>query len=126
ANDLGFIAIIENGKLKGFNVTAGGGMGMTFGINTTYPRLGDVLGYIPKNKTVQVAEAILIVQRDYGNREDRKNARLKYTIDRLGFDNFINLVEKQSGIKLEKAKDFKFVSNGDNFEWIKDEKGKSH
>jgi sulfite reductase (NADPH) hemoprotein beta-component len=126
ANDLGFIAIIENGKLKGFNVTAGGGMGITFGINTTYPRLGDVLGYIPKNKTVRVAEAILIVQRDNGNREDRKNARLKYTIDRLGLDSFVNLVEKQSGIKFEKAKDFKFVSNGDNFEWIKDEKGKSH
>jgi sulfite reductase (NADPH) hemoprotein beta-component len=119
ANDLGLIAIGENGKLTGFNVAIGGGMGMTFGNPSTYPRLATVIAFIPINEAVNVAEKIVIIQRDYGNRSDRKNARLKYTLDKMGVDNFKNELQKRLGYYLQEPRPYEFTSNGDVYGWEK-------
>ena len=79
ANDVGFIAIIgEDGELAGFNVTAGGGMGVTHGNKKTYPRTGSILGFVTPEKGVAVAEKIMIVQRDNGNRVEYVSAYFAY------------------------------------------------
>jgi sulfite reductase (NADPH) hemoprotein beta-component len=119
ANDLGFIAIAESGRLLGFNVTMGGGMGMSHGDKSTYPRLGDVVGFCAPEQAVAVAEAVLLAQRDLGDRRNRKNARLKYTIDRLGLDVFKGEVERRMGFALAPARPFVFNSNGDRYGWVK-------
>lgn len=126
ANDLGFIAILEAGKLVGFNVTAGGGMGTTHGDKTTYPRLGSEFGYIPKEKLLDVATAIVTVQRDWGNRVDRKHARLKYTIDTHGLENYIAEVEKRAGIKFETTRPVVFTQQGDRYGWVQGTDSKWH
>ncbi len=119
ANDIGLIAIGENNTLSGFNVAAGGGMGMTFGNPGTYPRLADLIGYIGKDKVLEVVEKIVIIQRDFGNRSDRKNARLKYTIDNMGTEAFKTELHKRLGYSLEEARPFQFTSNGDEYGWVK-------
>lgn len=119
ANDMGFIAIIEDGELKGFNVTAGGGMGTTHGDVKTYPRTGTDFGFINKEDTLKIAEAILTTQRDFGNRSDRKQSRLKYTIDRIGIAKYIEEVESRSGVKFAPAKPVTFTQQGDRFGWVK-------
>lgn len=126
SNDLGFIAIVENGKLIGYNLTVGGGMAYTFGNNKTYPRVADVVGFFPKEQIVEVAEAVLIFQRDHGNRSERKNARLKYTIDRRGLEFFHAELDRIKGIKLEPAKPYKFETLGDKYGWSKSEDGLWH
>ncbi len=124
SNDIGLIAIGKGDKLEGFNIAIGGGLGMTFTEPGTYPRLGDVVGYAPYDKTLEVVEEIVKLQRDYGNRENRRKARLKYTVDRLGPAEFKGLLEKRLGYSLEKAKTYKFTSNGDVFGWKKAKNGK--
>ena len=121
SNDLGFIAIVENGKLTGYNLAVGGGMAFTFGNNATYPRIGNVAGYFTKEKIVEVAEAVLVFQRDHGNRSERKNARLKYTIDRLGLEFFKSEIERTHGINLLPAKAYEFITLGDKFGWSQGE-----
>ncbi len=124
SNDLGLIAIDHNDKLAGFNLVIGGGMGMTFTEKGTYPRLGDLVGYVPYDKTIEIIEEVVKLQRDYGNRENRKKARLKYTIDRIGASEFKKLLEKRLGYSLEKPKPYLFESNGDVFGWKKSKSGK--
>lgn len=119
SQDLGFIAIVEEGKLTGFNVVVGGGMGMTHGERKTYPQIGRVIGFCTKEQVVDVAEKVVLVQRDYGNRSDRKYARLKYTIDSRGIGWFKNELESRLGWKLQKEKPFHFTHNGDRYGWIK-------
>jgi sulfite reductase (NADPH) hemoprotein beta-component len=119
ANDLGFIAIAEKDRLVGFNVTVGGGMGMTHGEKATYPRLGDVLGFCRPEDVTAVAEAVMTVQRDHGDRQNRKHARLKYTIDDHGIDWFKSQVEARWGRSFGAAKPFVFESNGDRLGWTK-------
>lgn len=126
ANDLGFIAIVENGKLEGFNISVGGGMGMSFGNEKTYPRLGTVIGYTPKETAVEVAKAVLLVQRDQGNRSDRKNARLKYTIDRMGIDRFRLAVNEQLGWELPAERPYTFKTLGDRYGWQQSADGLWH
>ncbi|TFY51258.1 hypothetical protein EVJ58_g10664, partial [Rhodofomes roseus] len=127
ANDVGFIAIVgKDGNLVGFNVTAGGGMGVTHGNKKTYPRLGSVLGFCTVEQGVEVAEKIMLVQRDNGNRDDRKNARLKYTIDRMGLENFKAEVERLLGYHLAPAQPFTFDRNVDDYGWHTGEDGKHH
>jgi len=126
SNDLGFIAIIENGELVGYNVTVGGGMAYTFGNKNTYPRVADVVGYIPKEKIVQVSEAVLVFQRDHGNRSDRKNARLKYTVDRLGLDYFRSELKRTHNLQLAESKPYKFTTLGDKFGWSQGADGQWH
>jgi sulfite reductase (NADPH) hemoprotein beta-component len=124
SNDLGLIAIDHNDKLAGFNLVIGGGMGMTFTEKGTYPRLGDLVGYVPYDKTIEIIEEVVKLQRDYGNRENRKKARLKYTIDRIGASEFKKLLENRLGYSLEKPKPYLFESNGDVFGWKKSKSGK--
>jgi sulfite reductase (NADPH) hemoprotein beta-component len=124
ASDLGFIVIEEKGKLTGFNVCVGGGMGATFGDDSTYPRLADVIGFIPPEEIVNVSEAVITIQRDYGNRLNRKNARIKYTIDSRGLDWFINELNNRLGYLLPKPKPFHFDTNGDSYGWLKGTNGK--
>jgi len=125
-NDLGFIAIADNDVLTGFNVTAGGGMGATHGEPDTYPRLASDLGFIKPDDTLKVAEAILTTQRDFGNRESRKHARLKYTIDRMGVDAFRKEVEARSGVTFEPVVPVTFTQQGDRLGWVEGEDGKHH
>ncbi|MFM7085009.1 MAG: NADPH-dependent assimilatory sulfite reductase hemoprotein subunit [Hyphomicrobium sp.] len=117
AHDLGYIAIVEKGDVIGWNVTVGGGMGMTHGELDTFPRTADLLGFCLPHQAVNVAEKVLTVQRDWGNRALRKNARLKYTIERVGLEAFRTEVEKRLGFKLEKSRPFKFTSTGDKIGW---------
>lgn len=126
SNDIGLIAIENHGLLEGFNVAVGGGLGMTFGNNKTYPRLANVIGYIPKEKVIDVAEKIVLVQRNLGNREDRKNARLKYTIDRIGIEQFKEEVHKLLGYSLEEARPYQFISSGDTYGWKRGSNGNWH
>jgi len=95
-------------------------------MKTTYPRLGDVIGFCTPEQGVDVAEKIMLVQRDNGNRSNRKNARLKYTIDRMGLDNFVADMESRLGYRLQPAKEFKFDSNIDEFGWTTGSDGKHH
>lgn len=126
SQDLGFITIVENGEITGFNVTAGGGMGMTHGDPLTYPRLADVLGFCTTQDLLRVAEAVVATQRDFGDRGNRKHARLKYTIDDRGIDWFRGEVERRSGISFGEAKPFGFVGNGDIYGWQRDDSGDWH
>ncbi|MEP6939557.1 MAG: NADPH-dependent assimilatory sulfite reductase hemoprotein subunit, partial [Rudaea sp.] len=119
ANDLGFIALIDaSGALLGYNVTVGGGLGATHGEPGTYPRLADALGFVAPDRVQQVAEAVVTTQRDFGGRADRKHARLKYTIDDLGFAWFKTEVERRLGAPLRPARPYHFERNGDRFGWI--------
>ena len=117
ANDIGLIAIVENEVLRGYNIAIGGGFGMTFGMPETYPRLASVIGFVEKDKAVEVCEKVMTVQRDWGNRENRKFSRLKYTIDRVGLDVFKAEVEKRLGYTFEAEKPYHFTQNGDIFGW---------
>ncbi|MDG5473670.1 assimilatory sulfite reductase (NADPH) hemoprotein subunit [Jeotgalibacillus sp. ET6] len=125
SQDLGFIAIIEDGKLQGFNVTAGGGMGMTHGDTATYPQLARVIGFCPVDKVPEIAEKIITIQRDYGNRSERKNARFKYTIDRHGVPWLQQELNARLGWNLEEARPFHFDHNGDRYGWLEND-GKWH
>jgi sulfite reductase (NADPH) hemoprotein beta-component len=124
ANCLGFIAIIEDGKLAGFNVTVGGGMGMTHGNEKTFPRLADVMAFCTPEQAVAVAEKIVTIQRDHGKREERTNARFKYTVERLGVDWIREELETRLGYKLEDKRDYTFTSTGDRYGWVEGSNGK--
>lgn len=126
SQDLGFIAIVEKEKIVGYNVVVGGGLGSTFGMPETYPRLGNVIGFCAVEKVVDVAEKVILVQRDNGNRQNRKQARLKYTIDRLGVETFKSELEKYLGYNLEKERAYKLDRNGDNYGWKKGTDNKWH
>lgn len=124
ANDIGLIAIIENNELKGFNIAIGGGLSSTHGNPDTYPRLATVIGFTDtEEKTLKTVYEILTVQRDYGNREDRKKARLKYTLDKYGVEFFKEEVEKRIGFKLEPAREFKFTERKDYYGWEQNHEG---
>lgn len=126
AHDIGFIAIEEKGALVGWNVTVGGGMGMTHGDTNTFPRLADVLGYCTPEDAVAVAEAVMTTQRDWGNRSERKRARLKYTIEDRGLDAFRKEVEKRVGKPLGEPRPFVFRSTGDEIGWAQGHDKKWH
>ncbi|MDJ0758739.1 MAG: NADPH-dependent assimilatory sulfite reductase hemoprotein subunit [Woeseiaceae bacterium] len=126
AQDLGFIAIVEQGRLVGYNVTVGGGMGMSHGEPATYPRLGSVLGFCSTGDFLQVAEAVVTTQRDFGDRTNRKHARLKYTIDDRGVDWFRDEVESRCGFALEAPRAYAFTGNGDAYGWQRGDDGRWH
>jgi sulfite reductase (NADPH) hemoprotein beta-component len=127
AQDLGFIAILDAaGRVAGYNVTVGGGMGMTHGEPDTYPRTADVMGFCRPEDAVAVAEAVVTVQRDWGDRTNRKHARLKYTIEDRGLAAFRTEVERRIGKALKKPRPFQFDSTGDRYGWTEGEDGRSH
>src|SRR5438445_2215868 len=116
-NDLGFAAIAENGKLLGYNLLAGGGLGMSHGNAATFPRLADVIGFLTPEHVEAAAKAVLTIHRDFGDRTNRKHARLKYVIAERGVDWFRSEVEHRIGFKLEPARPFEFTKQGDVLGW---------
>ena len=124
ANCLSFIAIVEGGKLVGFNVAVGGGMGMTHGAEDTYPRLADVIGFCTVDQVTDVAEKVVMVQRDFGCRSERKHARMKYTVDDHGPDWILAKLNEYLGYDLEPVREFKFEDNGDRYGWVEGVNGK--
>jgi sulfite reductase (NADPH) hemoprotein beta-component len=123
-NDLGLIAIIKDNKLEGFNIAIGGGMSATHGNPDHYPRLGSVIGFVDtKEKLLKAIYEILTIQRDYGNRSDRKVARLKYTVDRLGLPWWKEELEKRAGFKLKKERPFSFDRRSDYYGWEQNHEG---
>jgi sulfite reductase (NADPH) hemoprotein beta-component len=127
AQDLGFIAILDpDGHVAGWNVTVGGGMGMTHGEPDTYPRTADVMGFCLTGDAVAVAEAVVTVQRDWGDRANRKHARLKYTIEDRGLSAFRAEVERRVGKPLQPPRPFAFTSTGDRYGWTEGEDGRAH
>ncbi|MDO5070824.1 MAG: assimilatory sulfite reductase (NADPH) hemoprotein subunit, partial [Neisseria zoodegmatis] len=121
ANDLNFVAIGENGKLVGFNVLVGGGLSMEHGNTKTYPDTAKEFGFVPLEKTLDAAAAVVSVQRDWGNRSDRKNAKTRYTLERVGVDVFIEEVENRMGAKFEPVRPYQFTSRGDRIGWVQGE-----
>lgn len=119
ANDMNFIAIAENGELIGFNVLVGGGLAMTHGDTATFPRLASEFGFIYLKDTLAVAEAIVTTQRDWGNRTERKNAKTKYTLERVGVETFKQEVERRSGVIFEAIRPYQFTQRGDQIGWLK-------
>jgi len=127
AHDLGYIAIADDkGGIAGWNVTVGGGMGMTHGEEDTYPRTADVMGFCATKDAVKIAEAVVTVQRDWGDRKNRKHARLKYTIEDRGLEAFRAEVQRRAGVKLAPPKPFTFTSTGDRYGWSQGDNGRSH
>ena len=126
SQDLGFIAIISAGMLHGFNVCVGGGLGTTHGEPATYPRRGDVIGFVTPEQLLAVAEAVVTTQRDFGDRSNRKHARLKYTIDTRGLEWFVGEVQRRAGFTLAAARPFEFTSSGDQFGWRTSAEGFGH
>jgi len=126
ANDLGFVAIADGGRLIGFNVSAGGGMGATHGDRATFPRLADVLGFVEPDQTLAVTEAVVTTQRDFGDRLNRSQARLKYTIERMGLETFRAEVERRAGLRFEPARQARFTDQGDRYGWVQGQDGRWH
>jgi sulfite reductase (NADPH) hemoprotein beta-component len=117
AHCLGFIAIAEGDRLVGFNVTVGGGMGASHGDSTTHPRVADEIGFCTPEQLLEVAEQVVRVQRDFGNRVERKHARLKYTIEHRGLPWFVEELTARLGYALAPARPVRFDHNGDRFGW---------
>jgi sulfite reductase (NADPH) hemoprotein beta-component len=126
ANDLNFIAIAEQGKLIGFNVLVGGGLAMTHGDKSTYPRRADDFGFVTLEHTLAVAAAVVTTQRDWGNRVNRKNAKTKYTLDRVGVEVFKAEVEKRAGIVFAASRPYEFTERGDRLGWVEGFDGRHH
>ncbi|WP_286927973.1 NADPH-dependent assimilatory sulfite reductase hemoprotein subunit [Flavobacterium sp. UBA4197] len=118
SNDIGLIAIIKDGQLKGFNIAIGGGLATTHGNPNTYSRLATIIGFTDTEaKTLKAVYEVLTIQRDYGNRSDRKLSRLKYTVDKLGVDNFKKELEKRIGFALLPEESYAFTERNDRYGW---------
>jgi sulfite reductase (NADPH) hemoprotein beta-component len=126
AHDLGFIAVVEDGRIAGYNVSVGGGMGMTHNVPATFPRLSDVIGLCAPEDVIGVAEHTLCIQRDYGNRKDRAHARFKYTIEDRGTDWFRAELERRLGRPLDTARAVQLVSSADRLGWVQGYDGRWH
>jgi len=126
ANCLSFIAIVEDGQLVGFNVAVGGGMGSSHGNDATYPRIADLIGFCTPEQVVDVAEKTVRVQRDFGDRTDRKHSRFKYTVDDHGVAWVLEKINAYLGYPLGPVRPFAFDGNGDRFGWVDDANGNSH
>lgn len=126
AHDLSFIAIVENGELQGYNVAVGGGMGVTHGDPKTYPRLATVVGFCKPEHVLKVSETIVKIQRDFGDRTDRKHARLKYTLDDQGEEWLHEQLVHRMGFSLSMARDYHFTHTGDRLGWQQTDDGLWH
>jgi sulfite reductase (NADPH) hemoprotein beta-component len=124
SNCLGFVAIAEQGQLAGYNLLAGGGLGMSYGTPATYPRLADVIGFVPRAQVVQAARAVLSIHRDFGDRSNRKHARLKFILQEKGVEWFRNQLQERLGFALEQARPVQFTRQGDLFGWHRQLNGK--
>ncbi|SUA55782.1 assimilatory sulfite reductase (NADPH) hemoprotein subunit [Oligella urethralis] len=118
ANDMSFVAIGDNGKLIGFNLLVGGGLSFEHGNTNTFPELAYEVGFVKLDDVLKVAESVVTTQRDWGNRSDRKNAKTRYTIQRVGLERFIAEVEKRAGITFGELRPYEFTSRGDRIGWV--------
>jgi sulfite reductase (ferredoxin) len=123
-NDLGFITHLKNGIVAGYTVVAGGGFGMTHGKTDTFPALAKPLFYVSREHAVKAAIAVVTAQRDYGNRTDRKRARLKYLIDERGLDWFRDEVLKRLDAPAEPPKKVHWDTVSDAYGWQEQGDGK--
>jgi sulfite reductase (NADPH) hemoprotein beta-component len=126
AHDLGLIAIVEGGRIAGYDVLVGGGMGMTHKIPATFPRLGNLVGFCAPQDAIAVAQHTMCIQRDYGDRGDRAHARFKYTIEDLGTDWFCEELARRLGKPLEPARPFHLETSGDRTGWLQGRDGLFH
>lgn len=126
ANDLNFVAIGEAGKLVGFNLLVGGGLAMTHGDQSTFPRKATEFGFLQTKDALAFAEAVLTTQRDWGNRSNRKNAKTKYTLEEVGVQTFKEEVERRAGVKLEPIRPYEFTGRGDRIGWVEGVDNKYH
>jgi sulfite reductase (NADPH) hemoprotein beta-component len=124
--DLGFIAIADETGLKGFNVVIGGGMGRTDQTPATYPRLADLIGFVTPEQVAATCDAVMTLQRDYGDRKDRAHARFKYTVDDRGLDWVKADIERRLGFALEAPRPYRFTTNGDAPGWQTGDDGRHH
>ena len=124
SNCLGFVGIPDGEKVVGYNVLVGGGLGMTHGKTTTYPRLADVIGFCSPDQVVQVAEEVVKIQRDFGDRTDRRHARMKYTVEDRGADWMLEELNRRLGWELQESREFNFDSTTDRYGWTEDSDGK--
>ncbi|WOD27032.1 NADPH-dependent assimilatory sulfite reductase hemoprotein subunit [Alloalcanivorax xenomutans] len=124
--DLGYIAVVDNGDLIGFNVCVGGGMGQLDNREDSYPRLAEEIGFIDADEAPAFAELVMGIQRDFGDRRDRHRARFKYTLDRLGLPWFLEELERRRGRPLEPARGIHFEHNGDRLGWQQGDDGLWH
>lgn len=125
-NDIGLVAIVKNDVLQGFNVAVGGGLGMTFGREDTYPRLATDIGFCKPGQVLTVCAEAMMIQRDFGNRQDRKLSRFKYTIDKFGLDWFTQALTERMGFKLTKTRKAVFTTTADQYGWHQDRQGQWH
>jgi sulfite reductase (NADPH) hemoprotein beta-component len=116
-NDLGFIAITDGDALLGYNLTVGGGMGRSHNQVQTFPRLADVVGFITPDQVVEVAKAVLTIHRDFGDRTNRKHARLKYVVEEKGVEWLRGEINQRAEIKIAPARDYQFTTTGDLYGW---------
>ena len=126
AHEMGLIAIVEGRRVVGYNVAVGGGMGMTHGEPDTFPRTGDLIGFCTPEQVVDVCEKVVTIQRDWGNRSDRKHARLKYTIETHGLARFSDELTARLGFALAPARDYVFARSGDPLGWVEGDDGRWH
>ncbi|WDI79006.1 assimilatory sulfite reductase (NADPH) hemoprotein subunit [Candidatus Purcelliella pentastirinorum] len=119
ANDMNFIAIIYKERLIGFNLLIGGGLSIVYDNYSTWPSIAKEVGFLKTNDILRVAEAVITIQRDWGNRTNRQNAKTKYTLERVGLNNFKKEIEYRSGIKFDPIYPYKFIKRGDRFGWLK-------
>ncbi len=126
AHDLGYVAVEDNGQLAGFNVTVGGGMGVTHGDPATYPLLAQVLGFCTPDQVNAVGETIVTIQRDFGDRSNRKHARFKYTVEDHGLEWLREEFERRAGFALGKPRPHVFTDTGDRYGWQETEDGRWH
>ncbi len=125
-NCLGFIAVVEEGNIVGYNLAVGGGMGRSHGNAATYPRLANVIGFFPRTHLIEVSKAVLLVHRDFGDRTDRKHARLKYVVQELGVDTVRAEIEKRAGIKLGPVRQYSLTTMRDTYGWAQSVDGAHH
>jgi sulfite reductase (NADPH) hemoprotein beta-component len=116
-NDLGFIAVIAGERLLGYNLAVGGGMGRSHGNDQTYTRLADVVGFIPREQVVEVARAVLTIHRDFGDRTNRKHARLKYVVQERGVEWLVAEINRRISAPLTGVRRFEFTTTGDSYGW---------
>jgi len=116
-HDVGLVPVVEGGSIEGVTVLAGGGQGRSHNRPDTYPRLAEALTTVPPAQAVDVVEAIVKIQRDLGEREDRKQARLKYLIDRWGDERFRAEVEERLGWDLPEPFVIGAMGHSDHFGW---------
>jgi sulfite reductase (NADPH) hemoprotein beta-component len=126
AHDMGLVAIVEHGAVVGYNVVVGGGMGMTHGEPDTFPRTGDVIGFCTPDQVTEVCETVVTIQRDWGDRGDRKHARLKYTLETHGLPRFVGALTERLGYALAPARDAAFARSGDPLGWVAGDDGRWH